>query len=334
MGGNNPSSAIRRFRFEALAADGQWLPILATVTGAQPAATPGWFETVAPTPHLITATYAPIQSLGVRVLMDAGGGSPAHPNRLMVNEIQAFATTPGGPIAQQKEVLYGYDANGNQTSREVYLNGTLQSAETFGYDYANRLAGYLRQDGGGATQAHYEYLATPLGDRLAKSDLLAGTSEWYMLDGRDVVADYVLAGGTFTVASSYLQALSLDSKWVRFDASGAPHYYLPDALGSVGRIVGAGALIEETRLTTAWGEDLLPVGPDRHGFTQRERDAESGLLHFRARMYDPRTGRFVQTDPLLGNRSVRHYLYASNNPAARVDPLGTEDLYVRGNAAY
>ncbi len=45
----------------------------------------------------------------------------------------------------------------------------------------------------------------------------------------------------------------------------------------------------------------------------------------RARMYDPRTGRFTQNDPIAGNRPWDHYLYASNNPVSRIDPMGTQD---------
>jgi hypothetical protein len=39
-------------------------------------------------------------------------------------------------------------------------------------------------------------------------------------------------------------------------------------------------------------------------------------------MYDPRSGRFTQQDPLLGNRPFEHYAYAGNNPVSRVDPMG------------
>lgn len=58
--------------------------------------------------------------------------------------------------------------------------------------------------------------------------------------------------------------------------------------------------------------------------SQRERDDESGLMHFRARSYDPRTGRFMQRDPVLltGPQTVMAYIYAENNPAVLVDPLG------------
>jgi hypothetical protein len=47
-------------------------------------------------------------------------------------------------------------------------------------------------------------------------------------------------------------------------------------------------------------------------------------MHFRARSYDPRTGRFVQQDPVLRNRLLEHYSYAFNNPLRWLDPLGLQ----------
>jgi len=84
---------------------------------------------------------------------------------------------------------------------------------------------------------------------------------------------------------------------------------------------------------SAWGEALKleQETADRYGFTQRENDAESGLMHFRARGYDPRTGRFIQTDPL--NPIPDHYRYVTNSPVSLRDPEGLQELDITPDKA-
>jgi RHS repeat-associated protein len=66
-----------------------------------------------------------------------------------------------------------------------------------------------------------------------------------------------------------------------------------------------------------------------HTFTsQRERDDESSLMHYRARSYDPRTGRFIQQDPIIQNRPFEHYRYP-RNPVSLVDPTGREPEWLK-----
>jgi hypothetical protein len=45
-------------------------------------------------------------------------------------------------------------------------------------------------------------------------------------------------------------------------------------------------------------------------------------------MYDPKTGRLTQTDPIAGNRAFKQYIYGSNNPLLFVDYLGLQDTKI------
>ena len=181
---------------------------------------------------------------------------------MVVNEIQAYVTLPGMPIVQARTIGWGYDAQGNATSRTAIADGIPVSFETFAVDYMNRISAYTGQNAAVVTVASHSYLFMPTGQRLASADLLAGTSEFYMSDGEDVVADYAPgATGGFVRTQSYVQSLAIDSKHVRIDDLNQVSYYIPDALGSVGVQVNAAGVVTDTRITNAWGEDL----PARRG---------------------------------------------------------------------
>ncbi|MBK9260810.1 MAG: type IV secretion protein Rhs, partial [Polyangiaceae bacterium] len=62
------------------------------------------------------------------------------------------------------------------------------------------------------------------------------------------------------------------------------------------------------------------------GFTGHEEADEFGLVNMKGRFFDPRTGRFLSTDPIIANvyngQSFNVYSYVWNNPLAFVDPSG------------
>ena len=57
-------------------------------------------------------------------------------------------------------------------------------------------------------------------------------------------------------------------------------------------------------------------------YTAREFDAETGLYYYRARYYDPQTGRFLSEDPIGFHGGINKYVYALNDPTKYRDPGG------------
>jgi RHS repeat-associated protein len=69
-----------------------------------------------------------------------------------------------------------------------------------------------------------------------------------------------------------------------------------------------------SRRSCSWHDETIPITP--------QFDPETGLYYYRARYYDPNSGRFVSEDPLEFMGEKNYYRYALNNPTNYVDPTG------------
>jgi RHS repeat-associated protein len=200
-------------------------------------------------------------------------------------------TAPG------RSVSHTYDEWGNEISR-VTTEATV-TTETFGYNYLNILSAYSNSATGGAMQ--YDFW--PGGERYSKSNLVANTSELYALRAQDVSTEYdLVSGGSITPKNVYVQGPGLDQKCTRISATGGGRrHYIGNQVGTVSVTLTDGGTTAETSLMDSWGVQVAGGTPsERYGFAQRERDVESGLVHMRARMYDPKLGRFTQLDAVGG----------------------------------
>jgi RHS repeat-associated protein len=121
-------------------------------------------------------------------------------------------------------------------------------------------------------------------------------------------------------------------------------YIHPDALGSVDVVTdGAGKLAEKrsydafgARRNPQWGKPPAAAQASNvnMGFTGHEPD-ELGLVNMKGRIYDPKLGRFLMTDPLVSrpffSQGWNAYSYVLNNPLKYVDPSGFDGAPAQGS---
>ncbi len=112
--------------------------------------------------------------------------------------------------------------------------------------------------------------------------------------------------------------------------TGAKRYRIVrDRQGSVRRVVDeAGAVVAAFDYGPNGGA-ITGLGGGRsdivyYRYTGQELDEDTALYNYRARLYDPQTGRFLTIDP--ADQYPSSYVYAGNNPINLVDPNGEEAL--------
>ncbi|MFA5952931.1 MAG: RHS repeat-associated core domain-containing protein [Hyphomicrobium sp.] len=69
-----------------------------------------------------------------------------------------------------------------------------------------------------------------------------------------------------------------------------------------------------------------PTNAGRFGFTGQARLADTGLYHYKARVYAPVLGRFLQPDPIGEAGGINLYAYGLNDPVNLVDPDGLQAI--------
>lgn len=197
------------------------------------------------------------------------------------------------------------------------------------YDHRNRLLRVEQRTAAGAVLNVIKHGYDVFGRRSSRSVDPDGTGSLpaelshTVYDGFSTWAD-LDASGQETVR--YLVSDAIDKALARFRVDDGLAFYLPDAQGTVRDIVdGNGALINHVEYDS-FGNVLAESDPsagDRFKVTGREYDPELDLYYYRARYYDPGTGRFASQDPLgfeAGDYNL--YRYTFNSPGKYTDPTG------------
>jgi RHS repeat-associated protein len=104
-------------------------------------------------------------------------------------------------------------------------------------------------------------------------------------------------------------------------------YYEADGVGSVTSLTATDGTVAESYTYDSFGNTTNSPGSLTNflRYTAREFDTETGLYYYRARYYDPNSGKFLSEDPFRFNAGVNFYEYAADEPTNFVDPYGLQN---------